>query len=140
MLDGVVYAMAGVSSNHSLVQAAITRFLVLGAKGQCLALGSDTAIRFRDTSYVFPDAIFACDPTFADEGIGFLGNPLVVFEVLSPSTSKRDRGRKAGLYRTLPTLAAYALVASDTRLVEIYGRVALGNTPGADEWRSILLA
>ncbi len=133
VVDGAVYAMAGGKARNGLLEAAIFRFLYCQETASCGPLTSNVAIRFPGESYLFPDAIFACDPTLVDNPITFLENPSVVFEVLSRTTEERDRGRKAELYRSLPSLQAYVLVASDARLVEIYERTELG-------WTSVLIA
>ncbi|MCE9528157.1 MAG: Uma2 family endonuclease, partial [Planctomycetales bacterium] len=45
-------------------------------------------------------------------------NPQIIFEVLSPSTEKYDRGEKFAFYRSLPSLREYILVAQDQPHVE----------------------
>ena len=56
---------------------------------------------------------------------GFLGdngdeisNPVLVVEVLSPSTELRDRGKKFEHYRAIESLREYVLIAQDHVLVE----------------------
>jgi hypothetical protein len=52
--------------------------------------------------------------------------PLVVAEVLSPTTEVYDRGLKFTLYRTLPSLHGYILVDPDTCEVQLFRRGADG--------------
>ena len=63
-------------------------------------------------------------------------NPVVLVEVLSPSTERYDRGRKFQHYRTLPTLRDVLLVAQDSLRVEQYtwqaGRWTLIDVGGND--------
>ena len=49
-------------------------------------------------------------------------DPIVVIEVLSPSTVEYDRGRKAYDYRRIPSVQEIVLVASEQRHVEIWRR------------------
>jgi Uma2 family endonuclease len=49
-------------------------------------------------------------------------NPTVLIEVLSPSTEKNDRRRKAEHYRRLESLQEYLLIAQDKPQVERYRR------------------
>jgi Uma2 family endonuclease len=57
-----------------------------------------------------------------------VAEPVLVVEVLSPSTSQVDRWRKVADYRTLPSVQEILVVFSDERRVEIQRR-----TP--DGWR-----
>ena len=58
-----------------------------------------------------------------------LANPVVIIEVLSPSTKKYDRGDKFRLYQELPSLQEYILVDSQSVLVEYYRKDAKGGWP-----------
>jgi Uma2 family endonuclease len=49
-------------------------------------------------------------------------NPVVVIEVLSPSTIEHDRGRKAYDYRRIPTVQEIVLMASEQRHMEVWRR------------------
>ena len=48
--------------------------------------------------------------------------PLVVIEILSPTTEATDRREKLRAYRTLPSLKEYLLISQDQAQVEIYRR------------------
>ena len=47
-------------------------------------------------------------------------NPMLIVEVLSPSTESFDRGRKFEYYRTVASLTEYVLVSQKEPIVEIY--------------------
>jgi Uma2 family endonuclease len=47
-------------------------------------------------------------------------NPVVLVEVLSPSTAGYDRGAKAAHYRRLSSLREYVLVAQDEQRIELH--------------------
>lgn len=74
-------------------------------------------------SYFYPDVGVVCEePRFEDEVFDTLLNPIVVIEVLSPSTEAYDRGEKFAHYRQLTTLQEYVLIAQDQIRVEHYRR------------------
>lgn len=121
--DGELVSMAGASRAHGRIVANLTRGL--GAQlgdGPCEYFIADQRVRLAQANFfVYPDIAVVCGParfTHRDN----LTNPLVVFEVLSPSTERHDRGRKAEGYRAVPTLQAYVLVAQNEPRVEIYRR------------------
>ena len=83
-----------------------------------LRIGIPTA-----NSYFYPNVGVVCEePRFEDDVFDTLLNPIVVVEVLSPSTEAYDRGEKFAHYRQLPSLQEYVLVAQDRVLVEHYRR------------------
>lgn len=53
-------------------------------------------------------------------------NPLLVAEVLSPSTEVDHRGAKWRSYQTIPTLQHYLLVSADEPRVEVFTRTEDG--------------
>ena len=58
-----------------------------------------------------------------DEQTGtMLTNPVVVIEVLSPTTEKRDRGAKFQAYKALPSVEEYVLIGSEYRAIEVHRR------------------
>lgn len=56
----------------------------------------------------------------------FVTDPLVVVEVLSPSTMDVDRGDKLRFYKALPTLRHIVLVYQDQMRVEHYRKTDMG--------------
>ena len=70
-----------------------------------------------------PDVGVVCeDPRFEDDVFDTLLNPIVVVEVLSPSTEAYDRGEKFAHYRQLTSLQEYVLVSQDQIRVDHYRR------------------
>ena len=55
-------------------------------------------------------------------GSGNLLNPVVIIEVLSPSTELYDRRKKFRMYKEIPSLKEYVLVSQDELLVERFAR------------------
>ena len=76
-------------------------------------------------SYFYPDiGIVYEEPRFEDDVFDILLNPIVVVEVLSPSTEAYDRGDKFAHYRQLQSLQEYVLVSQDKVHVDHYVRQA----------------
>ena len=74
-------------------------------------------------SYTYPDIVVVCDePRFEDDVFDTLLNPIVLIEVLSPSTEAYDRGEKFAHYRQIAALQEYVLVSQDRIRVEQYLR------------------
>jgi Uma2 family endonuclease len=49
-------------------------------------------------------------------------DPILVVEVISPSTEREDRGRKKFDYFATPSIRQYAIVEQDERLIDLYTR------------------
>jgi Uma2 family endonuclease len=80
----------------------------------------------RADTYYVADLAVTCAPR--ESGRRMVVEPVLVVEVLSPSTGQVDRWRKVADYRTLPSVQEILVVFSDERRVEIQRR-----TP--DGWR-----
>ena len=63
-------------------------------------------------------------------------NPVVIFEVLSPSTRNYDRGDKFVHYRTITTLQDYILVDAEGVTLEHFRRSADGQEWVLHEYRA----
>ncbi len=125
-LDGFVTAMAGGSSNHSLITTNTLTALKNGLAGRtCRVFNSDMRVGLpkRGGGYFYPDIAVTCDrPEMEDSHQDVLLNPLLIVEVLSPSTEAYDRGVKFKKYRTIPTLKVFALIWQDQPFVEVHER------------------
>jgi Uma2 family endonuclease len=53
-------------------------------------------------------------------------NPILIVEVLSPSTADYDRQHKFRMYRSIPSFSEYLLVEQDEPFVERYSKQAQG--------------
>lgn len=70
---------------------------------------------------VFPDVMVHCGVVGRDATS--IDDPVVLFEVVSPGSEKRDRIDKEFLYRRLPSLQHYVLVERDIPVIDILNRV-----------------
>ena len=122
---GHVFAMSGGSYEHSLITANLAGELRQRLKnGPCTVLSSDMRIRVETAdACAYPDVSVLCsEPIFHDARRDVLTNPVLIAEVLSPSTEAYDRGGKFALYRQLPSLRHYLLVAQDQIAVDVFTR------------------
>ncbi len=121
--DGVIVAMSGASNSHDRIVVNTLGELYNQLRGTpCEARSSDTRVYVPAYNrYFYPDVLVSCpDAQFEDEDEDTLLNPILIFEALSDSTERTDRRLKADCYRTLPSLAAYVLIAQDEPRVEIF--------------------
>ncbi|HYN89674.1 MAG TPA: Uma2 family endonuclease [Ardenticatenaceae bacterium] len=128
--DGDVVAMVGASRKHNLIGINIGRELSDQLRTRpCEVYGSDMRVKVPAAQvYTYPDVSVACNgPEFEDEVLDTLLNPTVIIEILSQSTESYDRGKKFALYRSIPALAEYLLVAQDEYRVEQYVKQPDGN-------------
>lgn len=122
---GHVYAMTGATYNHNLITANLTIELGGQLKGRpCSVVTNDMRVRIEAADAgKYPDLVALCDePRFYGERRDVLTNPTLLAEVLSPSTEAYDRGGKFAIYRTLPSLREYVLVAQERFSVEVFTR------------------
>lgn len=132
---GEMFAMVGASRAHNLISANIAGELRQQLKGKpCEVYVSDMRVRVPATGlYTYPDVVVVCgEPRFEDELVDTLLNPILLVEVLSDSTESYDRGKKAGNYRTIASLAEYLLIAQHDYQVEQYVKQADGRWLLAD--------
>jgi Uma2 family endonuclease len=117
------FAMVGASRKHNIITANI--IVALGQQLRdkpCELYPSDMRVRVPETGlYTYPDVVVACgEPNFEDDYFDTLLNPILIVEVLSPSTASYDRIKKFGYYRTIDSLSEYLLIAQDLYKVEQY--------------------
>ncbi|MDI3283219.1 Uma2 family endonuclease [Polyangium sp. 15x6] len=124
-VDGEIYAMSGSTARHSLLTTGMSSALsqALGARG-CRVFSPDMRIRVQETGLAtYPDVSVVCGKLeFDPENSNTLTNPILIVEVLSPSTEKYDRQQKFDHYRLIPTLREYLLISQDERRITHYTR------------------
>ncbi len=122
-LGGVVVARHRVNSSHNLITVNTVNVLYnqLADRG-CRVFTSDMRVGISEgDSYFYPDVTVVCEkPRFEDSEFDTLLNPIVVVEVLSPSTERYDRGEKFKRYQQLKSLKEYILISQDQVRVEHY--------------------
>ena len=122
-INGEVFAMTGGTIPHNDIALNLYTALRphLRPRG-CRVNVSDVKVRVTSKSpYFYPDLIVSCDHQDLNAH-KFIQNPKLIVEVLSPSTSSKDRGEKFRYYLGMPTLQEYLLIDSEKISVERYCR------------------
>jgi Uma2 family endonuclease len=128
-LDGEIYAMAGGTPQHAAISMNVGATLNVQLRGKpCRVHSSDLRIRVPATGLVaYPDVSVVCGHVERDpEDTNTIVNPVVIVEVLSPSTEEYDRYEKLAHYKQLASLSEVLLVAHSQKEVEHWRRGADG--------------
>ena len=128
--NGDIYCMSGGTRWHSIISSNVHFRLQKGLEGgPCRAFTAEIPI-FSPAlpPYRYADASVACgELQFKTiEGMDALVNPVVIVEVLSPSTAMLDHGPKFTIYQSIPTLREYLVIAQDEARVTHYTRLENG--------------
>jgi len=123
-VDGHIFAMSGSTAAHNLICGNV--FSVIHGHlrgGPCKAYMNEMRVRIASVrSYYYPDIMVSCEPFVANSV--FNSEPLLLIEVLSPSTKQVDRREKLVAYQKIASLKEYAIVYQDRQQIEIYRRLS----------------
>jgi Uma2 family endonuclease len=125
--NGKIIKMAGATYNHNKLATNILVSLSMGVKKlnkKFIALNSDQKVFIPSKNSVFyPDALVIADkPGFWHERKDIITNPLVVVEVLSPSSKPYDVFEKFHLYQELPSFCEYIIISQSEVAIEQWYR------------------
>ncbi|HEX4422769.1 MAG TPA: Uma2 family endonuclease [Kofleriaceae bacterium] len=127
---GEIVAMAGGSRRHNALASRVSAALENARPPGCIAFQSDQRVRILATGKAtYPDASIVCGPIEgdpADPTGATITNPVLIVEVLSPSTEQDDRGDKWQHYQLIASLQEYVLVSQSHARVEHYRRLPAG--------------
>ena len=129
LVDGVVYAMAGGTIEHSRLANLVGAELTIALRGRsCTVYQADARVRVESTNRAtYADVTVVCGPVeTASDDAQAIANPVVIVEVLSPTTERSDRGEKLAHYRRLDSLREYVLVSQEEPRVEVFRRTDAG--------------
>lgn len=127
--DGQIFAMAGGTLNHATIGLNTATTLKNLLRGKpCKPMNSDMRVHTPSSLDTYPDISVYCNEPELSDNNRTLHNPVVIIEVLSPTTQSYDRGDKFWHYRSIPTLRDYLLIDSESIYVEHYHRQT------KDEW------
>jgi Uma2 family endonuclease len=118
---GEVFAMTGAAEGHVM----LTGNLYIALRGHLK--GSACRIFFTDMklhvdaadAFFYPDLMVTCSAADAADPL-VKRQPLLVVEVLSPSTAAYDATAKFAAYRQLPSLREYVLIDPQSRRSDVY--------------------
>ena len=120
-IDGHVYAMAGASTNHGRIASNVSGELRQHLKNlPCDVLIADFKVNVNRHKFFYPDVVVICDSNNGD--VYYTEKPLLIVEVLSNSTQRKDRTLKRLAYQSLPSLQEYVLIEQDFVDVEVSRR------------------
>ena len=123
--DGEMFAMTGGTRAHSTIKVNLVAESRRQLKDSpCHVFDSDMRIKIEATGdYAYPDLSVVCGETLVeDDHDDTVLNPVLIAEVLSPSTEAWDRGGKFARYRTISSLKEFLLIAQHEPRVERYQR------------------
>ena len=122
-VDGKIRAMSGGTEPHASIPVNIGGELRAALRGRgCRVLSSDMKV-WTANAFYYPDLSVVCGPsTYRGRNKHTITNPVVVVEVLSPSTEPKDRGEKFIRYQQIDTLRSYLLVSQAEPRVELFER------------------
>ncbi len=125
LINNEIRLMSGAGVNHvRIVRNVLRRLDTQLDDSPCEVLNNDmrTKIKLKD-SYTYPDIVGVCgELKLEDDHFDTLLNPLLIIEVLSPSTEAYDRGEKFQHYRKIDTLQEYMMISQNRVFVERYLR------------------
>ena len=134
--NGEIIAMTGGSSAHSCIAVDITTFLNIAVRKTNFQIyNGDLRIwvpAFNHGTYA-DVLVINGEPEFNGERTDEILNPLLIVEVLSPSTAGYDRGDKFRKYRSIPSFCEYLLVSQSEPYVEQYHQIDRQNNN--DRWQ-----
>lgn len=113
-------AMTGGSAEHAAIQGNL--MFAIGARllgGPCRMYGSDLKIAVAG-SIRYPDAFVVCTPV--PRGAQVVSDPVIVFEILSPSTMSVDLFEKNREYRATPSIQRYVILEQARPAATVYSR------------------
>jgi Uma2 family endonuclease len=133
--QGEILAMSGGTANHNeLCLNCASELRQAARKNGCRVFTENVQLEVAEgIQYTYPDVMVTCH----DEDVTAertMRHPVLLIEVLSPSTADRDRVWKLFRYQRLASLRHYLLVSQQYQAVEWYHRADEGS-----EWQRALL-
>lgn len=118
-IDGTVYAMAGASDNHNKISGNIFFELKssLKEKGSpCVTYMAEMRLK-QGSKYYYPDVMVVCSADNKDKYTKTA--PVILVEVLSDSTRRKDLTTKRFYYQNISSLKEYVLIEQDKAEIQV---------------------
>lgn len=123
---GEVFAMSGASDKHNRI------VMNIGSKvdnhlgnSKCETFVESLKLKADEQTFYYPDVMVACDKS--PKSAYYREEPILLVEILSPSTERTDRHEKLAVYKKIPTLQEYLIVSQNKTYVEVYRKTDDGN-------------
>lgn len=126
LIDGEVVAMAPERVRHLEAKASVYGALAAAIRrigASCFVLPDGASVRIDGWTVFEPDALVYCGERLGGDEV-IVPNPLIVVEVLSPSTAYNDLGRKLTSYFMLPSVQHYLIIDPERRVIIHHARGA----------------
>lgn len=119
-VGGNIISIAGASPKHNKILSNVIGEVNSFLKGKpCNIYPSDLRVLVKSKdSYFYPDATIICgELELSDDFKDTVKNPMVIFEILSPSTMDYDLGRKFFYYMQIESFKEYITI--DTAITQV---------------------
>jgi Uma2 family endonuclease len=119
LVAGEVVAMAPERVGHARMKGRMYTRLweaIRTASLPCEVFPDGMSVRVDPTTVYEPDAMVRCGPP-VDDNATEITDPLIVIEVVSPSSRKRDTGSKLEDYFRIPSVRHYLIVKTENRAI-----------------------
>jgi Uma2 family endonuclease len=140
LYNGVPYAMPAERTGHIKVKSAVYLALLRAVQRAglpCHVLTDGSGVRTSRHVMHAPDALAYCGPELPDDALE-VPNPMIVVEVLSPSTRKFDETVKREGYFSLPSVHHYLIVDPEGPPIVHHSRQPDGATLKAEAHKGML--
>ncbi len=126
LIGGHIVAMTGGTKAHNLIALGLFSEIDRQKRDRCrlyvadvkLLVEHDRSEHHKDTS-VYPDVMLACGEEVSDL---YEESPLLLAEVLSDNTARKDKGIKREKYLQLSSLHAYLILSQTEIMMTLYQR------------------
>ena len=125
--DGEIVCLSGGSREHIVICGNVFYHLRQQVPGECRAFTAELSVWTPTLPpYRYPDATVGCGELRFQHihGVDALINPLLIVEVLSPTTATHDFEDKFTAYQAIPTFREYLLIAQNAPRVTHYTKQA----------------
>jgi Uma2 family endonuclease len=126
---GELVAMAPERAGHARAKMRFARMLEDAVRRSglpCEVFGDGMAIQVDEKTVYEPDVLLRCGPPLPDDAIKVI-DPLIVVDIVSPSSTSRDTGIKLADYVRVPSLRHYVIVRIKDRILIHHARADNGD-------------
>ena len=114
-VNGQIYAMAGASARHNEIAGEAYSLIRNHLRaGNCRTFIESVKVELADESgfsYYYPDVFVSCEKRDGDSHI--MREPKLIIEILSPTTSRHDKGEKLEAYKRIPSVEEIVYIEQD---------------------------
>lgn len=120
--DGYVYAMSGTSKRHDKIVINLLAKFINQLSNMPCDVYSNVKVHVSKTKFYYPDVMVVCGDD--NDNDYFTESPILIVEVLSKSTRRKDYTTKRFAYRQIETLQEYVLIEQNCVHIEVSRRSA----------------